>query len=100
MKRKGKMLLLLKMTAIAVFAVFIVMFLIQSQIYLNEAKKITPVLEKEVEQQEIINAGIKQNIESKNDFDSEFSEQYIKEIARKKLGLVMPNEKIFIDISN
>ena len=94
MKRKKRIMPILIKLAAAVFSIYIVMMLIHIQISANEGKQPLLELEKKVAEQELINAGIRQRIES------EMSDQYIIDTARNKLGLVMPNERIFVDVSH
>ena len=81
-----------KKLLIFLFLVYVICTLISQQKTLNaykaEANKYTSEIEKAQEEQEKLN-------ETKNNINSN---EYIEQIAREKLGMYLPNERVYIDI--
>lgn len=75
--------------AVAIFAIFFVVTLVQQRIRRDELKREFEQLQIEVEQSELYVKKL-QNILS-SDFDLE----YVKGVAKDKLNLVLPDEIIF-----
>ena len=77
---------------ILVFAIYVIYTLISQQQILNsykvEANKYTnDILQAQAEQEKLN--------ETKNNINSN---EYIEQIAREKLGMYLPNERVYIDI--
>ena len=83
---------LYKKIPILVFAIYVIYTLISQQQILNsykvEANKYTnDILQAQAEQEKLN--------ETKNKINSN---EYIEQIAREKLGMYLPNERVYIDI--
>ena len=83
---------LYKKIPILVFAIYVIYTLISQQQILNsykvEANKYTnDILQAQAEQEKLN--------ETKNNINSN---EYIEQIAREKLGMYLPNERVYIDI--
>lgn len=83
---------LYKKILIIVFAIYVIYTLISQQQILNsykvEANKYTNDIQQAQAEQEKLN-------ETKNSINSN---EYIEQIAREKLGMYLPNERVYIDI--
>ena len=83
---------LYKKIPILVFAIYVIYTLISQQQILNsykvEANKYTNDIQQAQAEQEKLN-------ETKNNINSN---EYIEQIAREKLGMYLPNERVYIDI--
>lgn len=83
---------LYKKILILVFAIYVIYTLISQQQILNsykaEANKYTNDIQQAQAEQEKLN-------ETKNNINSN---EYIEQIAREKLGMYLPNERVYIDI--
>lgn len=86
--RKANWLTLLVIAALLVYAV---VRLFQMQTRLTEAERTQTQLDAQIEELEKTNAALEYAVENADDPD------VIADIARDKLGLVMPDEKIFVD---
>ena len=94
MKKKG----IVKSLAVKAFFTLVIAYcgyiLVQQQLVLNaynaDGKYYKDKIEQERKQTEILKS--RQAVQN--------SDEYIERIAREKLGLVKPDEKVFIDISN
>lgn len=81
-----------KIICISIF-LYIGFIFLQQQSYLNTCKKLEADYLKEIEKQKQIAEQLKnQKVLYKSD-------AFIEKIAREKLGMVFPGEKIFIDVS-
>lgn len=89
--RKASIFVKIVILALAGYAIVSMMSL---KVKLAEAESYREDLEKAVAQMEQENAGLRYEIAHSEDDDT------IADIAREKLGLVMPGEKIFYDIGN
>lgn len=89
--RKASIFVKIVILALAGYAIVSMMSL---KVKLAEAESYRADLEKAVAQMEQENAGLRYEIAHSEDDDT------IADIAREKLGLVMPGEKIFYDIGN
>lgn len=78
---------------VAAFAVYAVSTLISLQMDIDRKRAETEALRAATEDQEQINAGLKRSLEAEPD------DEFLAALAGRKLGLVSPGEKIFIDIS-
>lgn len=78
---------------VAVFAsaLYCIYTLLNLQFQINEKREQLSILRAEIEQQQQKNAQLNEILQ--NDIDP----RYMEKIARDKLGLAMPNEKIFIN---
>ena len=113
MKKKSSLLRGLNAIAVAVFCVFAVLVIMITLVSLNAVNAANEKQEEKNEQLRFSNQvmeeviALQQRLEERNptgdghdpDIDSEFK-QYILDTAHNELGLVMPNEKIFVDISH
>ena len=85
---------MLKICLISFFVIYIVFIFIKQQNTLNSYKNEKEYLTGKInEQTEYKNELIakKQNVNSK---------EYIEQIAREKLNMYMPNERVYIDVGN
>lgn len=89
--RKASIFVKIVILALAGYAIVSMMSL---KVKLAEAESYREDLVKAVAQMEQENAGLRYDIEHSSD------DETIADIAREKLGLVMPGEKIFYDIGN
>lgn len=89
--RKASIFVKIVILALAGYAIVGMMSL---KVRLAEAESYRAGLEKTVAQMEQENAGLRYEIAHSGD------DETIADIAREKLGLVMPGEKIFYDIGN
>lgn len=81
-----------RLILLAVFG-YVVYTLITQQVSLNKLDKEYTYYENKHIEQQCRNQDLKEEKESIN------SDAYIEQVARDKLGLVMPNETIYIDAS-
>lgn len=83
---------LLKKLLILVFAIYVIYTFIVQQQTLNAYKS-----EEDIYSEKIKEAKKEQDklIQTKNNIDSE---EYIEQIAREKLDMYLPNERVYIDI--
>lgn len=73
------------------FAVYFVYTIISQQVTINQKSKEIETLQSKVDAAAEESKRLEQEIESLND------PEYLERIAREKLGLVRPNERVFID---
>lgn len=92
-KKKRKQNLFFKIAA-AVFLLYSVGTLINLQIKISQKKAEVTQLQEKYDVQTQKNAALKSRI------DSEITDEYIVDIARSKLGYILPGERIFEDIKN
>jgi cell division protein FtsL len=78
---------------IAIFLIYFVITLISQQKTLNQYKAETESYSKQLETAKKTNEELQ---ETKSNVDST---DYIEEIAREKLDMYLPNERVYIDIS-
>jgi cell division protein FtsB len=78
----------------AAFAVYAVVTLLSLQIRINGKKAENEALAAQAERQTQINASLQESLAS------EVDDQYVAGLAREKFGLVVPGEKVFVDVSN
>ncbi|NMB97043.1 MAG: septum formation initiator family protein [Clostridiaceae bacterium] len=79
-----------------IFIVFVVYFchiIVDQQKIINEKELALKAIEKKISGEE----NLKKQLEKEKEMLD--SEEYIEKIARKKLGMVKPGERIFIDIN-
>lgn len=91
MSKKGKSKIGLIILA-AVFCYAISIFFDQQSI-LNKRKSELEAYEAKIEQEKQLNEDI---LKQKGQIDSD---EYIENIAREKLGMIKPDEKVFVDIN-
>ena len=75
-------------------AVIAAINLLQLQAQINSMKKDVAQLGEQAAEQS------KKNTRLNADLETEIDDEYIANIARDKLGLIKPGERIFVDISN
>lgn len=73
------------------FAIYFVYTIVSQQVTINQKSKEIETLQSKVDAAEEESKRLEQEIESLND------PEYLERIAREKLGLVRPNERVFID---
>lgn len=88
-KRKGFILKL----ALIIFAVFVVVQIIFLQINLHQKKQTLSALQQQV------SAKTNENNDMQKQLDDGVTDEYVAKIAREKLGLVSPSERIYADIT-
>lgn len=74
--------------------VYMAITLLNLQSQIQDAEEDLEEYETQIEQQEQINAQLQSDVENGTD------EEELEDIARYKLGLVEPGEKVFYDITN
>ena len=79
--------------AMLCFVIYVVITLVQLFISINKATKENLALKGEIDQQMVENDKIISML------DSEIDEEYIAQIARNKLGYIMPDEIVYKDSS-
>ena len=79
--------------AILGFAVYIIVTMIQLQVDIKARQDELAAIEAQCQQQELNNDELERLLASGDDM------QYIERIARETLGYVMPDERVFIDMS-
>ncbi len=89
--RRASMFTILVITALLVYAL---VSLIRMQSRLSEAEAARDVLQMKAQKLKSVNAALEYEIAHSTD------PQTIEEVARDKLGLVLPGEIIFYDMSN
>ena len=75
-------------------SIYVIYTIISQQKTLNSYKKEEEIYTKQIAQEQKNNEElnqVKQNVDST---------QYIEDVAREKLGMYLPNERIFYDIGN
>jgi len=72
--------------------VYVIVSVISLQLQINEAQQRLTLLTEQLEQQELQNSEL-------DDLLSADEQQQIEQTARDKLGLVYPDERVYIDIS-
>lgn len=73
--------------------IYVLYLLISRQQVLSSYKKEEQTYAKQIEQEQLKNAELLEEKENVN------STEFIEEIARDKLGMYLPNERVYIDIS-
>lgn len=90
-QRRGS--LIIKLALLCLVA-YVAMNLVNLQLSINQAEEDLQILQEQIEHQKRENAMLEEA--TKVDMD----ESFVAGIARSELGLVMPGERVFIDISN
>ena len=93
-KEKLKKLNLKKVTAIVIAGILLVYFiwtLISQQISISKKNGEIAELERKIEEVRLESDRLSKEVENLND------PEYIEKIARERLGLVRPNERVFVD---
>jgi len=90
-KRKNSVLGVLILIAFVIYFSFII---IEQQKIINTKQLALENVENNIRKEELV----KQDLEKQKEMLD--SEEYIEKVAREKLGLVKPGEKIFIDVNN
>ena len=72
--------------------IYVLYLLISRQQVLSSYKKEEQTYAKQIEQEQLKNAELLEEKENVN------STEFIEEIARDKLGMYLPNERVYIDI--
>lgn len=83
-----------KKVFILCISIYVIYTLISQQKTLNAYKKEEEIYAKQIQQEQKNNQElnqIKENVDST---------EYIEDVAREKLGMYLPNERIFYDIGN
>lgn len=91
-KKKKKRFLLIKLCVFSL-AVYLVFSLISIQDSLRKKTEEYDLLIQQVEKQQL------ENLEAQRLLESDNYNEHIERLAREKLGLVAPNERVYIDIS-
>lgn len=85
---------ILKIILICLFVIYVGFILIKQQItlasYSKEKEYITNQIDEQKEYQDTLLA-TKENVNSK---------EYIEQIAREKLNMYLPNERVYVDVGN
>ena len=83
-----------RLLSVVIYGVFVFIFLQTMLVVSDIADKKSQIsdVQQEVTQQRVENSELKRMIESGN------SDEYIARIAREKYGLVMPDERVFINV--
>lgn len=93
MKKTNKS-IILKIILICLFVIYVGFVLIKQQItlasYSKEKEYITNQIDEQKEYQDTLLA-TKENVNSK---------EYIEQIAREKLNMYLPNERVYVDVGN
>lgn len=79
--------------ALISFSIYVAVMLVDLQVKASEKRREHEALLEEIRQQEIINEQLK-NFLSNDDY-----EKLIEKIAREKLDLVLPDERVFIPVN-
>lgn len=92
-KQKGKIApgRLLAVVLVGLFVLYFIYIMIWQQVMLSKKNKEIDALE------EKISAATQQTEQLKEQLSSMEDPEYIERIAREKLGLVRPNERVFVD---
>lgn len=92
-KQKGKIApgRLLAVVLVGLFVLYFIYIMIWQQVMLSKKNKEIDALE------EKISAAAQQTEQLKEQLSSMEDPEYIERIAREKLGLVRPNERVFVD---
>lgn len=92
-KQKGKIApgRLLAVVLVGLFVLYFIYIMIWQQVMLSKKNKEIDALE------EKISAATQQTEQLKEQLGSMEDPEYIERIAREKLGLVRPNERVFVD---
>ena len=92
-KQKGKIApgRLLAVVLVGLFVLYFIYIMIWKQVMLSKKNKEIDALE------EKISAATQQTEQLKEQLSSMEDPEYIERIAREKLGLVRPNERVFVD---
>lgn len=81
-----------KKVVIAIFLLYFVVTLISQQKTLNQYKSEATTYSKQLE------TAKETNVDLVNTKDNVDSTEYIEEVARKKLDMYLPNERVYIDM--
>ncbi len=90
-KKRGSFLL---KVAIFVFAVFLVVMLVVQGTSIGAKRAELAALEKEIEEQRLVNDGLRYELEN----EAAGSDEYAERIARRELGYVYPGERVFYNV--
>ena len=91
MRKKGH---LIKKIVLIILSIYALITIINQQKVLNSYTAQAKALELEVAQEKERNEHLNNEKESVN------STEYIEELAREKLGMYMPNERVYVDSEN
>ena len=94
MKKKIDNKKLIKKVGIIVLGIYVLFILINQQKTLNSYKTSQKYYEEEIEKKVAYQETLKETKDSIN------SEEYIEKIAREKLDMYLPNEKVYLDNNN
>ena len=83
---------IMKRVFIIFLAIYVIYTFITQQKLLNSYAKESQEYENQIEQENIINQELNETLQSLN------TTEYIEEMARDKLDMYFPNERVFIDI--
>ncbi|HHV97131.1 MAG TPA: septum formation initiator family protein [Clostridiaceae bacterium] len=89
-KRKGS---IIRVLILIVFILYFCHVIIEQQKIINNKLRALKEIEDKIREEELLREELQKEKEMLS------SEEYIEKIARKKLGLVKPGEKIFIDVN-
>ena len=90
-KRKGSLLLKI---AVFCFAFFMVSILVNQQIQISQKKEELAELEQALEEQQVVNDGLRYDLDS----EDANSDEYAEKKARYELDYVKPGERVFYNV--
>jgi cell division protein FtsL len=92
MKKQKKSMKVFKLILVAIILIYIIYIFLGQQQTLNSYKNSQTYYAKQIEEEQSYKEDL---IEQKNNITST---DYIEQIAREKLDMYLPNEKVYIDI--
>ena len=92
MKNSNKKFKVLKKIFFVIIAIYIIYIFLHQQQIINSYKKSQAQYQEQIDEKLAYQKSLYEKQQNVN------SEEYIEEIAREKLDMYLPNEKVFIDI--
>ena len=83
----------LKLCGILVAVGYVAVTLVHQQITMSQCKKVAQEYEEKIAQVEMENQKLEDELEKAG------TDEYLEKVAREKYGLVKPNERVYIDIT-
>ena len=83
----------LKLAGILVAVGYVAVTLVHQQVTMSQCKKVAQEYEEKIAQVEMENQKLEDELEKAG------TDEYLEKVAREKYGLVKPNERVYIDIT-
>ena len=98
-KKKNKQKKKVNIKKFIVFLAFFVLFLSLAYRFIHQHYSLSVREKLETEYQEKISEAKLKNEQLEKELENSKSDEYLEKMAREKLGLVKPNERVFVDVT-